>query len=164
MDGVRSTRWFKRNCRSQLWRPSRWGVLGSCELTGRAADVIRARADVLCKAASRVGAGREIKGMRPKQPLTPEQITLAESMVLTSTAPPSRSTSRPGSPRGGSRGTHELFDGRHAYAEEKRRRPAPRPPARQGYLGVLLVASHALQARPPPEALFRRTARKSTGR
>lgn len=161
-DGVRLDRWFKRNLPQVGFATvSRWARTGQLRVDGKRADP----ADRLEKGqVLRVppgGAAPEGKGGPTRKPLTPEQIELAESMVLEKDRAAIVLNKPPGLATQGGSGTHAHVDGLlDAFMEEKGPRPRLVHRLDKDTSGVLLIA------RTPGSAAFfskrfsGRTARK----
>ncbi|WP_421849556.1 RluA family pseudouridine synthase [Novosphingobium sp.] len=162
-DGVRLDRWFKRNLPAVGFATvSRWARTGQLRVDGKRADVdTRLEKGQVLRVPPGGSAPAGIKGTRPKQPLTEEQIALAESMILTQDRAAIVLNKPPGLATQGGSGTHEHVDGLlDAYAEEKGPRPRLVHRLDKDTSGVLLIA------RTPGSAAFfskrfsGRTARK----
>jgi len=162
-DGVRLDRWFKRNLPAVGFATvSRWARTGQLRVDGKRADVdTRLEKGQVLRVPPGGSAPPGIKSARPKQPLTDEQIALADSMVLTKDRAAIVLNKPPGLATQGGSGTHEHVDGLlDAYAEERGPRPRLVHRLDKDTSGVLLIA------RTPGSAAFfskrfsGRTARK----
>ncbi|MFM9937637.1 MAG: RluA family pseudouridine synthase [Novosphingobium sp.] len=162
-DGVRLDRWFKRNLPAVGFATvSRWARTGQLRVDGKRADVdTRLEKGQVLRVPPGGSAPPGIKSARPKQPLTDEQIALADSMVLTKDRAAIVLNKPPGLATQGGSGTYEHVDGLlDAYAEEKGPRPRLVHRLDKDTSGVLLIA------RTPGSAAFfskrfsGRTARK----
>jgi 23S rRNA pseudouridine955/2504/2580 synthase len=162
-DGVRLDRWFKRNLPAVGFATvSRWARTGQLRVDGKRADVdTRLEKGQLLRVPPGGSAPPGIKSARPKQPLTDEQIALADSMVLTKDRAAIVLNKPPGLATQGGSGTYEHVDGLlDAYAEERGPRPRLVHRLDKDTSGVLLIA------RTPGSAAFfskrfsGRTARK----
>ena len=162
-DGVRLDRWFKRNLpQIGFATVSRWARTGQLRIDGKRADP-----------ADRLEKGQVLRippgGVQPagerggpvRKPLTPEQIELAESMVLEKDRAAIVLNKPPGLATQGGSGTHAHVDGLlDAFMEEKGPRPRLVHRLDKDTSGVLLIA------RTPGSAAFfskrfsGRTARK----
>lgn len=161
-DGVRLDRWFKRNLPQVGFATvSRWARTGQLRVDGKRADP----ADRLEKGqVLRVPPGGitpEGKSGPVRKPLTPEQIELAESMVLEKDRAAIVLNKPPGLATQGGSGTHAHVDGLlDAFMEAKGPRPRLVHRLDKDTSGVLLIA------RTPGSAAFfskrfsGRTARK----
>ncbi len=139
-EGVRLDRWFKRHLPEVGFAMvSRWARTGQIRVDGKRADP-----------ADRLSAGQVLrvppggdqadKPARTKKPLTPEQIALAESMVIHTTPAALVLNKPPGLATQGGSGTFSHVDGLlDAYADEG---PRPRLVHRldKDTSGVLLIA------------------------
>lgn len=142
-DGVRLDRWFKRNLPAVGFATvSRWARTGQLRVDGKRADVdTRLEKGQVLRVPPAGSAPAGIKGTRPKKPLTPEQIALAESIVLTQDRAAIVLNKPPGLATQGGSGTHEHVDGLlDAYAEEKGPRPRLVHRLDKDTSGVLLIA------------------------
>jgi 23S rRNA pseudouridine955/2504/2580 synthase len=162
-DGVRLDRWFKRNLPAVGFATvSRWARTGQLRVDGKRADVdTRLEKGQVLRVPPGGSAPPGIKSARPKQPLTDEQIALADSMVLTKDRAAIVLNKPPGLATQGGSGTYEHVDGLlDAYAEERGPRPRLVHRLDKDTSGVLLIA------RTPGSAAFfskrfsGRTARK----
>jgi 23S rRNA pseudouridine955/2504/2580 synthase len=162
-DGVRLDRWFKRNLPAVGFATvSRWARTGQLRVDGKRADVdTRLEKGQVLRVPPAGSAPAGIKGTKPKQPLTPEQIALAESMILTQDRAAIVLNKPPGLATQGGSGTHEHVDGLlDAYVPDKGPRPRLVHRLDKDTSGVLLIA------RTPGSAAFfskrfsGRTARK----
>ncbi len=162
-DGVRLDRWFKRNLPAVGFATvSRWARTGQLRVDGKRADVdTRLEKGQVLRVPPGGSAPPGIKSARPKQPLTEEQIALADSMVLTKDRAAIVLNKPPGLATQGGSGTYEHVDGLlDAYADERGPRPRLVHRLDKDTSGVLLIA------RTPGSAAFfskrfsGRTARK----
>jgi len=123
---VRLDRWFKRNLPAVGFATvSRWARTGQLRVDGKRADVdTRLEKGQLLRVPPGGSAPPGIKSARPKQPLTDEQIALADSMVPTKDRAAIVLNKPPGLATQGGSGTYEHVDGLlDAYAEERGPRP-----------------------------------------
>lgn len=139
-DGVRLDRWFKRHLpQIGFATVSRWARTGQIRVDGKRADP----ADRLSPGqVIRVPPGGETPEGKPRarKPLTPEQIALAESMVISKDRAAIVLNKPPGLATQGGSGTFQHVDGLlDAYADEG---PRPRLVHRldKDTSGVLLIA------------------------
>jgi 23S rRNA pseudouridine955/2504/2580 synthase len=139
-DGVRLDRWFKRHLPQVGFATvSRWARTGQIRIDGKRADP----ADRLVAGqVLRVPPGGDTPERRPRarKPLTPEQIALAESMVIHTSPAALVLNKPPGLATQGGSGTFEHVDGLlDAYAADG---PRPRLVHRldKDTSGVLLIA------------------------
>jgi 23S rRNA pseudouridine955/2504/2580 synthase len=161
--GIRLDRWFKRNLPEVGFATvSRWARTGQVRIDGKRADVSDhvEKGQVL-----RVPPGGAIlpgfKGEKTRKPLTEEQITLAESMVLEQDRAAIILNKPPGLATQGGTGTFEHVDGLlDAFVDGKGPRPRLVHRLDKDTSGILLIA------RTPGSAAFfskrfsGRTARK----
>ena len=142
-DGVRLDRWFKRNLPAVGFATvSRWARTGQLRVDGKRADVdTRLEKGQVLRVPPGGSAPAAAKGARPRKPLTPEQVALADSMVLTKDRAAIVLNKPPGLATQGGSGTHEHVDGLlDAYAEEKGPRPRLVHRLDKDTSGVLLIA------------------------
>ena len=142
-DGVRLDRWFKRNLPAVGFATvSRWARTGQLRVDGKRADVdTRLEKGQILRVPPGGSAPPGIKSARPKQPLTDEQIALADSMVLTKDRAAIVLNKPPGLATQGGSGTYEHVDGLlDAYAEERGPRPRLVHRLDKDTSGVLLIA------------------------
>lgn len=141
-EGVRLDRWFKRHLPQIGFATiSRWARTGQIRVDGKRADP-----------ADRLSAGQVLrvppggdtpatKGARPRQPLTEEQIALAESMVISQDRAAIVLNKPPGLATQGGSGTHEHVDGLlDAFIREGGPRPRLVHRLDKDTSGVLLIA------------------------
>ncbi|MCW1383962.1 RluA family pseudouridine synthase [Novosphingobium sp. KCTC 2891] len=141
--GARLDRWFKRHLPQVGFATvSRWARTGQIRVDGKRADV-----DTRLEAGQvlRVPPGSSITtsgtGQRVRKPLTDEQVTLAESMVLEKDRAAIVLNKPPGLATQGGSGTYEHVDGLlDAYANEGEPRPRLVHRLDKDTSGVLLIA------------------------
>ena len=162
-DGVRLDRWFKRHLPLiGFAMVSRWARTGQLRVNGKRADV-----DTRLEAGQilRVPPGGTLPPMgtggRVRKPLTDEQITLAESMVLQKDRAAIVLNKPPGLATQGGSGTYEHVDGLlDAYVAEGEARPRLVHRLDKDTSGVLLIARTPGSAAYFSRRFSGRTARK----
>jgi 23S rRNA pseudouridine955/2504/2580 synthase len=164
-EGARLDRWFKRHLPQVGFATvSRWARTGQIRLDGKRADVdtrLEAGQTLRVPPGNATPVGTPGKGERPREPLTDEQIELAESMILSQDRAAIVLNKPPGLATQGGSGTYEHVDGLlDAYAQGGGPRPRLVHRLDKDTSGVLLIA------RTPGSAAFfskrfsGRTARK----
>jgi 23S rRNA pseudouridine955/2504/2580 synthase len=142
-DGARLDRWFKRHLPQVGFATiSRWARTGQIRLDGKRADVAdRIAAGQIIRVPPGGDAPDKGKKIRERKPLTPEQIALAESMVITKSAAALVLNKPPGLATQGGSGTYAHVDGLlDAYAGESEPRPRLVHRLDKDTSGVLLIA------------------------
>ncbi|MDE2435896.1 MAG: RluA family pseudouridine synthase [Sphingomonadales bacterium] len=140
-DGVRLDRWFKRHLpQIGFATVSRWARTGQIRVDGKRADP----ADRLSVGqVLRVPPGGETPERKPRarKPLSPEQIALAEGMVIAKSPAALVLNKPPGLATQGGSGTYAHVDGLlDAYADEGEPRPRLVHRLDKDTSGVLLIA------------------------
>ncbi|MGF7150694.1 23S rRNA pseudouridine955/2504/2580 synthase [Sphingomonas zeicaulis] len=164
-DGIRLDRWFKRHLPDiSFGTVSRWARTGQLRVDGKRAkegDRIEAGQTIRVPPAEPVAAAGSARPKRVRTPLSPEQIELAQSMVIHKDKQAIVLNKPPGLATQGGTKTHEHVDGLlDALCYDLEGRPKLVHRLDKDTSGALLIARTARAAAHFAKAFSSRTARK----